>query len=169
MMLKRYLGAVLLLLISLGCPSQPGPEPVVLGPLAQKAKVFDYDMQKRFVLDGQALCKLKRPTTATPDITYNMPDDAYMTGIHLGMLAMRYAVTGDATTRREAGESIQALDLLCTVSGIKGLLARSAVPIDTPFSDDGEWHLTSDGTYLWRGDVSTDQMVGGDVRVLSGL
>jgi len=158
-MLKRCLGPVLLLAISCGCPStQPGTE--TPGPLAKKANVFDYDMQQRFVLDGQALCKLNRPTAEIPIVTYNMPDNAYMTGIHLGTLAMRYAVTGDADTRREAGDSIKALDLLCTVSGIKGLLARSAIPFDTPFNDDGEWHFTLDRKYLWRGDVSTDQMVG---------
>lgn len=128
--------------------------------LAQKAALFDHDMQQRFILDGQALCKLEVPTATRPFVAYNMPDDAYMTGIYLGALSMQYAVTKDPAVRAEASASIAALNLLCTVSGKKGLLARAAWPADKPMADDGNWRLSDDGKYKWRGDVSTDQMDG---------
>ncbi|MBI4556376.1 MAG: hypothetical protein HY706_02220 [Candidatus Hydrogenedentes bacterium] len=128
--------------------------------LAKKAEIFEFDLIARFVYGGQVMCKLKRPTAEIPQVTYNMPDNAYMTGIYLGMLAMKYAVTHDANTRNQAFETIQALDLLCNVSGKNGLLARAAIPVTTPFSDDGEWYFSGDGRYRWRANVSSDQMDG---------
>jgi hypothetical protein len=128
--------------------------------LAKKAAVFEYDMQARFLLDGQALCKLRLPTAGRDFVTYNMPDNAYMTGIYLGTLAMKYAVTGDPADRAAAQQLIRALHLLCTVSGKKGLLARAAWPVDKPMDDDGIWRTSPDGKYRWRGDVSSDQVNG---------
>ena len=128
--------------------------------LAEKAALFDVDIQRRFLFDGQAACKLKTPTGQRTFVAYNMPDNAYMTGIYLGALAMRYAVTEDPADREAAGASIRALNLLCTVSGKTGLLARAAWPLDKPFDDDGIWRASPDGKHKWRGDVSSDQMDG---------
>ena len=128
--------------------------------LAQKAKIFQHDMEARFLLEGQALCKLRPAMAEGGYATYNMPDNAYMTGIYLGALSMKYAVTGDAADLEAARRSLAALHLLCTVSGKRGLLARAAWPVDRPLEDDGQWRLSEDGRYKWRGDVSTDQMDG---------
>ena len=112
--------------------------------LAQKAAVFEHDMHARFLLDGQALCKLKVPTPNRSFVAYNMPDNAYLTGIYLGTLAMKYAVTHDPATKAAAGECIKAVHLLCTVSGRPGLLARAAWPADRPMEDDGIWRDSPD-------------------------
>lgn len=128
--------------------------------LAEKAALFEHDMEARFLLEGQALCKLKLPTADKPFIDYNMPDNAYMTGIYLGAMAMKYAVTQDAVDREDAVRSLEALHLLCTVSGKPGLLARAAWPKDRPKADDGEWRESPDSAHVWRGDVSSDQMTG---------
>ena len=128
--------------------------------LKQKATLFQHDMEARFLLDGQALCKLKLPTPARDFDAYNMPDNAYMTGIYLGTLSMKYAVTGAPEDRAAARESLEALHLLCAVSGEPGLLARAAWPINKPMDDDGVWRDSACGNYRWRGDVSTDQVDG---------
>lgn len=128
--------------------------------LAKKAMLFEQDIARRFLFDGQVACKLHVPTAERPDVTYNMPDNAYMTGIYLGSLAMKYAVTKDPADRAAASASIRALHLLCTVSGKKGLLARAAWPLDKAFSDDGAWRESPDGKHKWRGNVSSDQMTG---------
>ena len=128
--------------------------------LAFKEQVFLHDMRERFLLDGQALCKLKLPNDTRPFVAYNMPDNAYMTGMYLGALSMKYAVTKDPEVRRQAVESIGALHLLCTVSGKPGLLSRAAVKVGAPFEDDGDWHESADKQYKWRDDVSCDQMTG---------
>jgi len=128
--------------------------------LAKKAALFEHDIHKRFLFDGQVACKLKVPTANRPFVAYNMPDNAYMTGIYLGARAMKYAVTKAPEDREAARAAIRALNLLCTVSGKKGLLARAAWPLERPFEDDGIWRESPDGKHKWRGDVSSDQMDG---------
>ena len=125
-----------------------------------KAELFQLDMESRFLLDGQALCKLKLPVGNREFVAYNMPDNAYMTGIYTGTLAMKYAVTGAPRDLEAARNSLAALHLLCNVSGVPGVLARAAWPKDKPMDDDGIWRESACGKYLWRGDVSTDQVAG---------
>ncbi|NLN92453.1 MAG: hypothetical protein GX130_03960 [Candidatus Hydrogenedens sp.] len=128
--------------------------------LHEKAAVFQYDMETRFLLNGQALCKLRHPEKEGDPITYNMPDNCYMTGIYLGTLSMKYAVTGKEQDRAAALQSLEALHLLSSVSGVPGLWARAALPAEQPVGDDGIWRPSADGLYQWRGDVSTDQVCG---------
>lgn len=134
-------------------------------PLEKKAALLDHDLQARFADAGQVRCKLRLPTADRPFVSFNQPDNAYMTGMYTATLAMRYAVTQDPAVRAQAGESLDALHLLCTVSGKPGLLARAAVRIGEDWYDDGIWRESADGQYRWRGDVSSDQMDG----VLFGL
>ena len=128
--------------------------------LEQKAKLFQHDMEARFLIDGQALCKLKLPAPSRDFVSYNMPDNAYMTGIYVGTLAMKYAVTGAPEDLAAARQSLEALHLLCNVSGAPGVLARAAWPKDRSLEDDGIWRDSPDGIHIWRGDVSTDQVDG---------
>jgi hypothetical protein len=148
------LSAVLSAMFSLGAQAE------VPLTLAKKAEVFQADLTRYFVFEGQLAPKMKLPTATRPFIAYNMPDNAYMTGMYVGTLAMQYAATKDPAIKAEASQALKALDLLCTVSGKKGLLARAAIAVDMPFDDDGEWRLSADGKYKWRGDVSSDQMDG---------
>lgn len=128
--------------------------------ISTKADLFEHDLAQRFDKDGQILCKLKLPTDERAFVAYNMPDNAYMTGMYLGTQAWRYAATHDLDARDRAMQSLTALELLATVSGKPGLLARAAWPVDEPMDDDGIWHVSADGRYKWRGDVSSDQMTG---------
>ncbi|MFA7693737.1 MAG: hypothetical protein GX117_05050 [Candidatus Hydrogenedentes bacterium] len=134
--------------------------PLAAVPLHKKAEIFEYDMQERFLLEGQALCKLKLPTQDRDFIAYNMPDNAYMTGIYTAALAMKYAVTASPADHKAALQSLEALHLLCSVSGTPGVPARAAWPIDKANDDDGIWRDSPCGKYSWRGDVSTDQVAG---------
>ena len=152
-MVRALLPVLLLSALARVAPAQPLT-------LEQKAALFQYDMEARFLFDGQALCKLKLPAPQRDFPAYNMPDNAYMTGMYLGALSMKYAVTGADADRMAARRSLQALHLLATVSCKPGLLARAAWPVDRPMDDDGEWRISADGRYRWRGDVSTDQMDG---------
>jgi hypothetical protein len=128
--------------------------------MSLKERVFQEDMESRFVLDGQALCKMILPASDGGDVTYNMPDNAYMTGIYLGTLAMKYAVTKDAETLQSTQRAMRALHLLCTVSGKPGLLARAAWPKERPLMDPQRWRDSPDGVHKWLGDVSCDQVDG---------
>jgi len=128
--------------------------------LGRKAALFERDMQERFIFDGQVPPKRRIPTAEIPFVSYNMPDNAYMTGIYLGTVSLRYAVTRDEEVRRAASEAFSALDLLLKVTGEKGLMARACLPLEMKWYDDGVWRLSADGKYRWRGDVSSDQIDG---------
>lgn len=142
----------------LGAYIMSAPESEI--PLSLKADLFQRDMEERFLLEGQALCKLKLPTPQREFIAYNMPDNAYMTGIYVGTLAMKYAVSHHPSDLAAAQRSLQALHLLNAVSGVPGVLARAAWPKAKPLDDDGVWRDSACGNYVWRGDVSTDQVAG---------
>ena len=128
--------------------------------LEDKAAVFQADMIDRFIDSGQLSPKLRLPSAEYPYITYNMPDNAYMTGMYLAMQAMRWAVTGEAEAKEQASASILALEHLTKVSGVDGLLARATVLNGSQWYDDGTWRLSDDEVYWWRGDVSSDQVDG---------
>ena len=128
--------------------------------LAKKADVFHADMLKRFVIDGQLAPKLRHAGPVDGVRSYNMPDNAYMTGLYTGILSMKHAVTKEASTLSEAGKALDALHDLCTQSGIPGLLARAVVSPEMAELDDGNWQPAADGKRVWRTDVSSDQMVG---------
>ncbi len=153
-MLHRILITLSLLMAALCCEGRCETT------LTEKARLFEADMVERFLLDGQALCKRQLPGPGRDYVSYNMPDNAYMTGIHTATLSMKYAVTGAPADREAALASLKALHLLCNVSGVPGLPARAAWPKDRPHGDDGVWRDSPDGVHVWRGDVSTDQVDG---------
>ncbi|MDZ4861372.1 MAG: hypothetical protein SGI88_20555 [Candidatus Hydrogenedentes bacterium] len=128
--------------------------------LKKKAEVFEADMQRRFVIDGQLIPKLRQVELVNGVRSYNMPDNAYMTGLYTGILAMKYAATKDDATRAQGSQALDALHLLCTASGKPGLLARAVVSPDIAKLDDGDWQPAADGKNVWRTDVSSDQMDG---------
>src|SRR5690606_6618923 len=107
--------------------------------LALKAEVFTHDLEQRFLFDGQTACKRSLPTASIPFPFYNMPDNAYMTGMYLGSLCFQFRSDDTGNAREKARAALGALELLCTVSGKPGLLARAALPIDMEWHDDGIW------------------------------
>jgi hypothetical protein len=92
------------------------------------------------------------------------PSDGLWTSYQVTSMALAFAITGEARYRELAREGMEALYLLQNVTGIPGLVARSVVTIDEPtvprLREMDNWHETADGAYLWRDDVSSDQITG---------
>ena len=130
--------------------------------LARKAALFDADLAERFIPfgDGQVVARRWLPTAERPDVTYNMSDSAYLTGIYCATQTWRQRVTGDPEAARLASAGCAGLGHLATVSGRRGLLARGASPVEAPWFDDGVWRTSPDGRHRWRGNVSSDQVDG---------
>ncbi len=130
--------------------------------LARKAALLDVDLAERFIPfgDGQVVPRRRLPTPERPYVTYNMSDTAYMSGIYCATQTWRQLVTGDPAAVRLAGAACAALGHLASVSGRLGLLARGSSPVAAPWFDDGVWRTSSDGRRRWRGNVSSDQVVG---------
>ena len=90
--------------------------------------------------------------------------DGLWTSYHVTSMAFAYSLTGDEQYRRLAKEGMEALYRLQNITGVPGLVARSMAAIDESSAptlrEQDNWHETKDGRYLWRDDVSSDQLTG---------
>ncbi len=96
-------------------------------------------------------------------------DSAIWTGHYLAAEAFRYKVTGAADALANAQGAIAGLTLLTDVTGTN-VLARCAVPMDSPYltsivqqetANGSYMGSASDGTaYTWIGNTSRDQYIG---------
>ncbi len=79
----------------------------------------------------------------------------------LGAEVYSYAATRSPEALAKARRSLEALMKLEDISGIPGFPARSIVSAASEkVPTDGEWHATADGKWFWKGDTSSDELVG---------
>src|SRR5436309_14647214 len=72
----------------------------------------------------------------------------------------RYATTKSPEALDRAEKSVKAILFLEKITGIPGFPARSFIKKGDPLPKSGEWHWTADGQYYWKGDTSSDEIVG---------
>ncbi len=96
-------------------------------------------------------------------------NDGSITGQYLAALCYKYAVTADEATRQKALESFRALVWLNRITQHQGFIARSiwsTTADKDPRSISGsgglpaKWYLTPDEKWYWKGDTSSDEVVG---------
>ena len=101
--------------------------------------------------------------------TSNVSDnDGLWTHCYLAALSLWYAVTKDEEILKAARRTKDAMLVLTRAPEIKGFTARAVrypdeenwgVGLDTQ-EIGAEWHRSSDGTYEWLGETSSDEMTG---------
>lgn len=100
-------------------------------------------------------------TSAKPCITDN---DGLFTGIYLGVQAYRYAATKDPKAKENCDKAAKALLKLQSITGIDGFTARAyRRPGEIGYGDGyHEFHKAKDeiSDLEWRGETSSDEMVG---------
>jgi len=129
--------------------------------LEEKTFPFEERIQERHVRHGLvASARLVRPGDLTSAVVQSGGNDGLWTALYTAAEAFRHAVTGSDEALGFARRSHRALDLLQRVSGLPGLPARSVVRPLEPDGSIGEWHSSPDGAWLWRGDTSSDELVG---------
>jgi len=129
--------------------------------LEQKARLFDERIEARHVRHGMvADSHLRTPGDVASSIVQDNDNDGLWTAIYLGAQAYRFAVTRDPDAREKARRSVRLLMRLEEITGHPGFPARSFLSKDEPKPRDGEWHPTPDGQWLWKGDTSSDELVG---------
>ncbi len=129
--------------------------------LADKAKYFDERIEQRHVRHGLvASSHLRVAGDVASNQTVSSDNDGLWTAIYLGAQAYRYAVTRDPDARAKAQRAMNALMRLEQITGVPGLPARSFVSTNEPRPADGQWHPTADGQWIWKGDTSSDELVG---------
>lgn len=129
--------------------------------LAQKAALFNERLELRHVRhDMIGGSRLGTAGEVSTSIRHDHDNDGLWTAIHLGAQAYRYAVTREPEARAAARRSMLLLLRLEEITGLPGFPARSFVSKDEPKPHGGEWHPTPDGQWLWKGDTSSDEIVG---------
>ena len=129
--------------------------------LEEKAKYFDERIEQRHVRHGLvAGSHLRVAGDLSSNERFSNDNDGLWTAIYLGAQAFRYAVTHEPDARAKARRALQALVRLEEITGVPGLPARSFVSAEEPLPKSGEWHPTPEGKWLWKGDTSSDELVG---------
>jgi len=129
--------------------------------LEEKAQHFDARIEARHVRHGMvADSSLRVPGDLSTNEKRSSDNDGLWTAIYLGAQSYRYAVTRDPDARRKAQRAMQLLVRLEEITGIPGFPARSFISTNEARPGDGEWHPTPDGQWLWKGDTSSDELVG---------
>lgn len=130
--------------------------------LADKSKSFVERVQKRHVRWGQTSdSHLKVPGDLSSNQMVSSDNDGLWTQMYIAAEAFRYAVTKEPDARANAKVGFEAMLRLEAITGISGFHARSIIKIGEDIQPkDGEWHDTADGKWRWKGDTSSDEIVG---------
>lgn len=133
--------------------------------LADKAALFDAITHERHVRLGYTSTenRLENAGDLTSFSNHDDDNDGQWTSMYLASQCFRYAVTGSDQAREHARTAARALMKLEEVAGDDGFFARSIVPADRCAAKQegpGEWHLSADGQWCWKGDTSSDEFVG---------
>jgi len=129
--------------------------------LEEKAAKFEERIRLRHDRHGQvSKSVLKIPGDLTTSYTINDDNDGLWTSIYLAAECFRYATTKDPEAKKNAIKTYLAMERLETITGIPGFPARSIVAINESTGEGGEWHPTPDKKWKWKGDTSSDELVG---------
>jgi hypothetical protein len=130
--------------------------------LEEKSAAFVTRIQDRHVRWGlTADSQLGVPGDLSTNRTRSTDNDGLWTAMYVAAEAFRFKVTGAADARANAKRGMDAIVRLEQITGIPGFPARSFIRkgVDIQPSD-GEWHDTPDGQWRWKGDTSSDEIVG---------
>ncbi len=129
--------------------------------LAAKAELFEQRIRLRHDRHGLVSPSLLR---VAGDLSSNQmrddDNDGLWTSIYAAAECFRYAVTQSPEALANAVKSTEAVLFLEQVAGKRGFPARSYIVKGEPMPTDGQWHWTKDGNYYWKGDTSSDEIVG---------
>jgi hypothetical protein len=130
--------------------------------LAEKSKAFVERVRARHVRHGlTADSILQTPGDLSTNKTVSSDNDGLWTQMYIAAEAFRYKVTGEADARANARQGFEAMLRLEEITGIPGFHARSFIKIGEDIQPkDGEWHDAPGGEWRWKGDTSSDEVVG---------
>lgn len=146
--------------------------------LADKAEAFRGDLHARHLSrEGLVIYNVYLPTIERELASGAYPahaDGPTFNGLFAGAACARAESAASGAEREralaEASQALAGVELLMDVTGVPGLLARSARRAPPHPRSGGEWHAAEGrfAGWYWRGDVSQDQYANGLV-VAAGL
>jgi hypothetical protein len=129
--------------------------------LAQKADFFEQRVQARHDRFGMvASSGLRTPGDPSTNQLQSSDNDGLWTAMYAAAECYRYAVTKSPEALDRAHKAIDAVLFLEQVTGRPGFPARSYVKKSEQRPKDGQWHWTPDREIQWKGDTSSDEIVG---------
>lgn len=130
--------------------------------LEQKAGVVLERLRARHVRWGlTADSHLRTPGDLATNQLVSTDNDGLWTAMYVAAESFRFKVTGDPAARAYARQGMDALVRLEAITGIPGFPARSFIKVgEDEQPTDGEWHDTADKLWRWKGDTSSDEIVG---------
>lgn len=132
--------------------------------LAEKAACYQATTEKYHVRrDGFVTVRaLDREGDLSSGHVEISDNDGIWTACYAASQSYRYAATKEPEAAALARRSILAMVRLTQVTGIPGFTARAIrYPGEERFGDgDPEWHLSAEGDCEWKGETSSDEMVG---------
>ncbi|HUF68855.1 MAG TPA: hypothetical protein VMM79_09465 [Longimicrobiales bacterium] len=130
--------------------------------LAEKSRVFVDRVQARHNRWGlTASSQLRVPGDVSTSQMVSSDNDGLWTAMYVAAECFRYKVTGEADARENARRGMQAIMRLESITGMPGFPARSFIKAGEDLQPaDGEWHDTADKVWRWKGDTSSDEIVG---------
>ena len=129
--------------------------------LAAKADYFEERIVARHLRHGLvADSHLPQPGDLTTSQTVPSDNDGLWTAIYSTAACFRYAVAPNPHNLDRAQQATEAILFLEEVTNRSGFPARSFVSAEEKPSSDGMWHWTRNGKYRFKGDTSSDEIVG---------
>jgi len=130
--------------------------------LAEKSRVLVDRIQKRHNRWGlTATSELRVAGDLSTNRAVSSDNDGLWTAMYVAAECFRYKVTGESDARENARRGMQAVLRLESITGIPGFPARSFIKVgEDAQPSDGEWHDTPDKAWRWKGDTSSDEIVG---------
>ncbi|UCF39070.1 MAG: hypothetical protein JSU96_09630 [Acidobacteriota bacterium] len=130
--------------------------------LSRKAEMFEERIRNRHVRHGfTADSRLQEAGNLNSNLPVSTDNDGLWTAMYLAAESFRFSVTQDPGARERARTAAEALMWLEEITPIRGFPARSVIRVETETQPaDGEWHSTPDRKWKWKGDTSSDEIVG---------
>jgi hypothetical protein len=130
--------------------------------LEDKSRAFVERVQARHNRWGlTASSELRQAGDLSSNQLISTDNDGLWTAMYVAAECFRYAATSDPAARDNARRGMEAIVRLETMTGIPGFPARSFIKVGEDVQPrDGEWHDTPDKAWRWKGDTSSDEIVG---------
>ncbi len=129
--------------------------------LEQKADVFEARVRARHDRHGLvADSDLDRPGDLSSNRLASNDNDGLWTAMYAVGKLYEYNVRPQPAALAAARKALEAVLFLEQVTGVPGFPARSYLRPGERQPRDGEWHRSADGQLTWKGDTSSDEIVG---------
>ena len=129
--------------------------------LEAKADAFEKRVRDRHDRYGQvADSHLRVAGDLTTNEMVSNDNDGLWSAMYAAGKLFEYSVRKNPAALAAARKSIEAVLFLEQVTGRPGFPARSFLKKGEPEPRDGEWHDSADGQWRWKGDTSSDEIVG---------